>query len=194
MSVTPINSHVADAIARILEQYKNSPRLKAIIQGLAGEIQNLENSFQGIDFIRSISDATGKNLDLIGAIAGVTRASDTPDDIFRILIIGKITANVSQGETESVIATYQLLTQATEVTLDELYPAGIRISSNGSVDPSLAPYISLYLKQAVAAGVSIEIFGVYSAEDPFGFATDPDAVGFGDSNDPTIGGQLATQF
>lgn len=193
MSVTPITTHVADALDRLLEQYKKSPRLRAVISGLATEIQSVEDALNDVSLSRSIYEAEGYALDRIGATVGVVRPPDTADEIFRILIFGKISANVSQGETEAVIATYSLLTQATEVRLDEIFPASLAIYSNGTLNVSVLPYVALYLKLSVAAGVSVDSFGLFSEAAAFGFATDPSALGFGDANNPLVGGGLASQ-
>lgn len=193
MSVAAINTHVADALSRLLQQYKNSPKLQSIVESLAEQIQTLEDTLQDIDISRSVAVATGENLDRIGESLGVVRSSATSDEIYRILILGKIAANVSQGETEAVIATYALLTQASEVTLTEIFPAAIIIFSNGEVDPSLASIVSEYLNISTAAAVSVESFGIYE-DPPFGFDGDSQAQGFGDNNNPAIGGKLASKL
>lgn len=191
MSLTPINTHVTDALARMLEQYKNSPRLKAIITKLGQSFQGLEDAFQSIYLARSIADAVGVHLDKIGEIVGAPRPDNVSDNVYRVIIYGRISANVSQGETENVINTYRLLTQATNVRLEEEYPAGVNLFSDGALDSETLPYVEYYTKKSLPAGVKLISFGVFS-EAGFGFLENPDALGFGDLNDPSVGGGLGS--
>lgn len=192
MSVTPIATHLDDALARLLEQYKKAPRLKSILTGLGKEIQQTEDAFTSITAARAINTAEGLNLDKLGAIVGAERPDGVSDRVYRVIIYGSASANVSQGETENVITTYKLLTQASDVRLYEEFPAGISVFSNGALDGETTPFVEQYLKKAIAAGVKLITYGLFSDEVGFGFAENPTALGFGDLNNPDVGGGLGS--
>lgn len=192
MSVPAISSHVVDALARVLEEYKTAPRLRSLITALAAAVQENENVFSSMRLARSIADATGVQLEEIGKIVGVERPDDVQDYVYRVIIFGKAAANSSAGETENVINTYRLLTLATDVRLEEVFPAKINIFSNGLIDDATSPYVEYYLKLALPAGVMLGTYGLFSVSGGFGFAENPAARGFGDLDDPTVGGGLGS--
>ena len=191
MTVTLITTHEVDALARLLEQYKTAPHLQAILTKLSARIQSAETMLSTVRLARSIAGATDEQLDEIGAIVGVTRPDNAPDYVYRVIIYGKASANTSDGTTERVIDTYRLLTSAQNVRLDEAFPAKINIFSDGALDSSTQPYIKKYLKLALPAGVQLGTFGHFS-QIGFGFAENPSALGFGNLNDPAVGGGLGS--
>lgn len=192
MTTTPITTHVEDALARMLEQYKNAPRLKAMITKLGEEFQSIEDAFNSIGLARSIATAEGVHLDKLGYIVGAVRPDNVSDYVYRVIIYGRISANVSQGEPENVINTYKLLTQATNVRMEEEFPAAVNLFSDGALDGETLPYVEFYLKKSLPAGVKLVSFGLFSNTIGFGFIENADALGFGDLLDPTIGGGLGS--
>lgn len=64
---------LAEARDRILYQFKNSPVLDQILQVISIMNQNLYDEFVNMLKQRSVADATGVNLDIIGDIVGQPR-------------------------------------------------------------------------------------------------------------------------
>lgn len=61
------------AIARLIEQYKNSPKLIALLQLLAAEVVELQDAQWSILDGHALDDASGAALDVIGVIVGLPR-------------------------------------------------------------------------------------------------------------------------
>lgn len=192
MTSTPITTHVQDALARMLEQYKKSPRLRGMVAANAAQTQSLEDAFNQIKATRSIDDAVGVHLDRIGAILGVPRPGQVVDYVYRVILKGQAAARISKGRHEDIIRTYKALTSANTCQLENVYPAKIKVYSDGSVDSATLPYVALYLQKSLPIGVGIFEFGLFGGgDDPgFGFFENPNALGFGDLDDPDAGGGL----
>ncbi len=79
MSVTPITNHVEAAIQRLIQQYKNSDRIKAILLSFVEQIQELETTGGQLNDERSIDTAIGTQLDNLGIIIGLTRSGGESD-------------------------------------------------------------------------------------------------------------------
>ncbi len=191
MTTTPISTHEADALARLLEQYKDSTKLRGLVSALTVQIQELEDTLNAVESAHGIAAAMGDSLDRIGDAVGFARPAGTSDATYRLLILGKIGLNVSQGETERVIDVYRLLTQASTVYLEEFPVAALSIFSDGTVATGLVDTVRDFLDDVVAAGVAVLYFGLYDFENPFVFAGDASGSGFGDATDATVGGKLA---
>lgn len=189
----PITTHVDDAQARLTEFYKRKPRMRGVVGALAQQSQAEEDALWQVQVCRSIQDAEGVQLDKIGAIVGVSRPSGYTDPQYRIVILAKIGQNNSNGETEAVIAIASLITGSTKVRLEEHFPAAISIHIDGEVEAEVTGLAKDLLRRAVAAGVSLD-YVVQSSPTAkrFKFAGGPFRGGFGDVNDPTVGGGLAT--
>lgn len=188
-----INTHEADALKRILEQYKTAPGLKSIMNSYNRQVQIIEDLFADLRTVRSIYESVGKQLDLIGLILGVKRPNGVGDNLFRVILYGQAAAIGSQGEPESVIEAYRAMTFATNVRIEEDFPAKINIFSDGTLTSEMIPYVGKYLRKCLPAGVLLGTFGIFSGSGGgFGFNENPSALGFGDLNDPSVGGGLGS--
>lgn len=212
-----ISDHVAQALARNLEQYKGKPRIEAILQTVAQGWQGAEDGLQTIQEGFSLDTAVGAQLDIIGRIVGQPRIPGQSDPAYRIRIKTRIIQNISEGEPEIVITVYSLLLSAPEVFLHAGGFASVRLSSPvaiGTQDMINTLYREVQLTLAV--GVRLNALGVYSDSTPFRFkgikpgfgfgqgllatayrntgrkfrfkGVRTDAGGFGDYRDPLVGG------
>ena len=171
-----ITTHVTDAEGNLVQQYKEATKLKALLGALSTQVQSLEDALHSLIEGRWIENASGQVLDDFGEIIGQERMG-FDDDFYKILLYVKMGENVSQGETERVIDIYKIITRATLVQLSEIYPAGIELMSNGSINPITAEFIYDKIQRVRAAGVRIDRIGHFDAK-PFGFAKAPGAAGF----------------
>lgn len=196
MGFTQITTHVADAKARLLEQYKGKPGMEALIEKLVAPLQELEDTFIALSIERTIDDADGIQLDKLGDIVGIERSSlpdPLDDEAYRQRIRAKVLVNISNGEPETLIQVYRLLTQSGLVFLEENFPAGVALM--GDVPPfnlSDANLIVDLLEAAAAAGVRIDTLGTFDPDEPFAFEGPIFGLGFGDSTDALVGGKFAT--
>ena len=93
--IAQITDHIDAAKRRLLQQYKDSPRLASLIEILFGQqVQDLEGAAYEFYERLDIDNAEGVQLDRIGSIVGLTRIG-WEDDLYRILLKAKIGKNVS---------------------------------------------------------------------------------------------------
>lgn len=171
-----ITTHVTDAEGNLIQQYKEATKLKTLLGALNVQVQDLEDALHSLIEGRWIENASGQVLDDFGEIIGQERMG-FDDDFYKILLYVKMGENVSQGETERVIDVYKIITRATLVQLSEVFPAGIELMSNGTINPITAEFIWDKIQRVRAAGVRIDLIGHFDAK-PFGFSKAPGAAGF----------------
>lgn len=195
MLVTRIDTHVVDALNRLLQQYKGKPRVATLFTSTVEQIQELEDAIYAIDAGRQIYDGTstpaiGAQLDMIGQIVGIARNGLT-DAQYILFIFGKIAENFSDTTIPTILSIIGYLFQAQKVLIQPIYPAGIAIQMLGSAIPiSLYPLATNLIQAALGAGINIVYAGAYPTTKVFRFYS-PDTTadnGWGDANDPSVGG------
>ena len=192
MSVTQITDHIAQALARVLEQYKESPRLLFMLSETATQVQELEDALIALMDNTWINTAEGEQLNQLGLLLNVTRGGFS-DAVYRTRLNAAIVRYTSSGRPEQVISAIKLLSQADQIILEELYPADIRVTAVGAVSPAgTLEELKAGIKGSMAAGISYSAL-VISSTTPFVFDGDPypGGQGFGDVNDPLVGGNFA---
>jgi hypothetical protein len=192
MSVTQINEHIAQALNRVLEEYKESPRLLFMLSTSVQQVQDLEDAL--IDLLDKtwINTAEGEQLDQLGLLLNVTRGGFS-DAVYRTRLNAAIVRYTSSGRPEQVISAIRLLSQADQIILEELFPAEIRVTAIGAVSPAgTLDELKAGIKGSMAAAVSYSAL-IISSDTPFVFDGDPypNGQGFGDVNDPSVGGNFA---
>jgi hypothetical protein len=191
MSVTPITDHIARAQARLLEQYKNKPRLIGLLQAITQQIQDLEDTLQDLANKRYIDTAEGVQQDRNGVIVGVARVPGEDDADYLLAIKSKIIQNLNQATPEEVIAAAKFFIGTDIIWYLEVYPAAVDIFSNVVISSDSRDAVREQLKAFLPAGVLLDAFGQYDQTNPFVFDS---GSGFGDVNDPTAGGLLADLY
>jgi len=194
MDITPIaenSAHVAEALNRLLEQYKDKTRFEALISGLAARTQTLETVFNDLFTDRSLTGASGAQLDGLGEIVDQPRGGLT-DEIYRIRLFAKIAQNVSKSTPEDLINIFKLLMQANKIYYYEVYPAAVYMTAIGSNPIGDTSEIIKAVNDSRAGGVAIDLLSTVS-ENAFSFFEDPDpdGRGFGVLSDPDEGGFFA---
>jgi hypothetical protein len=188
-----ITTHVSDAQDRLLEQYKGKVRIEGLIGCFVEQIQDLEQAIFDLVEKRSLSGATGVQLDLIGTIVVQDRLGFS-DDLYRALLAAKIGENVSQADPERVREIVKLLTGATLVNIQKNPPAAYSVSINTQIDPSLIDFFYQRIDRVDAAAVRIETLECFDPDSSFAFEGGPIGSGedgFGDLTDVNVGGQFA---
>lgn len=177
--------------ARILAQYRNKQNFEAWQEIHSEFIQELENVYCDMLDLRTVDAGFGKILDEIGEIVVQPRLG-FDDDFYRSLLKAKIGENTSQGEIEAIINVTKLLTQATQVHMQENFPAGFTLSVNAELEQTLINFYYERLNRVDSAGVRLQGLICYDADEPFAFEGEPGpASGFGDINDANTGGLFA---
>lgn len=186
-----ISDHRVQALARMLQEYKDKEKFEAIVSALADQIQESEDAFDDLFTLRTITAGSGQVLDDIGTIVGQPRLGFT-DERYRSLLRAKIGENVSQGDIERIISISKLLIGANLVQLQEWYPAGVGIYASAEVPADLINFFYERLDKVDPAGVRLEAIVSFDETDAFAFEGGVGtAKGFGDSTDASLGGQFA---
>lgn len=189
-----ITTHVDDAIERLPEQYRGKPKLEALLRGYAERTQTLEDVMFEVLRSGALVNAYGAILDQIGDIVDQPRGGRN-DAKYKLRIVAKIGQNLSRGTAEDLIQIFKTLMQADRIHYTPSFPAGLNLTAIG-VDPvGTTDEVKAAMEFSHAGGVAINLYSVVDSIS-FSFQGDPDpnAQGFGDYNDSSVGGALATIF
>ncbi len=173
MSLTHITNHETRALARLLEQFKESDQLKDFIRAIFKPIQTAENDNWALYTERWPNTAVGAQLDALGAIVGQPREGRT-DSVYALWIQGRILINRSTGLADDTLRLLLLLAPNAEHELVEQHPAGYRVDSFALLDTDPEAVFDL-LVQMKPAGVRL-VFA-YSAS-PAGDLFQYDTTGY----------------
>lgn len=113
----------------VLEQYKNSPKLRLFLQLLVSEFDDHEVWLQELMTVYDLATSEGVQLDIIGAVLGVDRAG-RGDDAYRAELMVWVGTQLS-GTPEDVITTVADVTQSSRVEYIPWYPAKYWLVYNG---------------------------------------------------------------
>lgn len=183
MSITNGRPHYKwdyhEELAGYLTSSLQGATIHAIVRIIAEGFQATENDAQGIISQRLLDEAVGVHLDALGRLVGEPRGGLLDED-YRRFIAARILTNMSAGEAPRLIRILSLLTRATRVFYQPIYPAGMAFDY--TIENPLPDTVRTRIKEqmqeeAPAAGVAVH----YITEAPlaaFGFADDDDALGF----------------
>jgi len=176
MEPVHIHDHVEQALALLLEQFKDKPNLEALVDALVTQVQDLEDVFHALIYERLPDTAIGAQLEQIGELVGELRGGLSDED-FRRFIRARIQVNLSCGEPERLIGVLKTLTGADNVQLEQCHPttAILFYEVASALTTSLRTRIKTQMYDAVGAGVQLHI--VEHGPEYFGFLDDPDALG-----------------
>jgi hypothetical protein len=201
--------YVAEARGHIIQQYKNSPRLVATIEAIAGQGQAMEEQLVLIPPMDDPAIAAGVNLDVTGELVGQSRvvasgAIVADDTFYRTLIARRIARNISIGTGPEFIAALEALVfPSTPFRFVDVGHMAVLVEVAGaptadqiallteSPDAPLANTSPIPRDMAVGVG---RVW--YDPAEWFGFDEDtrPGAKGFGLESDPSVGGRLSLTF
>lgn len=197
MQIQQITDHIVAAKKRLLHQYKGKPRMEALIEALVTPLQPAEDAYFQLLEDRYLATAEGIQLDRLGTIVGIAR-DGLNDNKYRLRLRARIFVNVSNGEPETLILVYKLLTLSNLVIFEELFPAAAGLMCDGPdiTDPEDVQFIYDLMEAAAAAGVRIDFLGVFDDTNPFAFdgVVLPLGDGFGDTGNPSTGGLLGKLY
>lgn len=177
---------------RIIEQFKSKPLLLGLICSLITPLQELEFVYSDLWNKRWIDTAEGNQLEIIGEIVGLERQGMN-DTEYRTALRFQIAINMSNGEWETMIAVTKELTDASFVRIQERFPAGIHLLSDGAAIPT---NLMQLLEQSAPAGVRVTFSTTYTESPQFAYdietaTTDPDGGGYSEINQAATSGYYA---
>ncbi len=192
-SFIEILDHADRAKSAMLSQFADSTNLKVIVDSLAAQLQELETAIQDVLSKRmNIDLADGVTLDQIGSIVGRKRNGFSDAD-YRDLLRLQIAINNSKGNPEPISSTIKNITGSSFIQTQEQFPAGVDfIVGDSNINPDLLPLI----EEVASAGVNVNIYAINSFDDDVfafeGYPEDIYALGFGDIDDPLLGGKFSS--
>lgn len=175
-----IGTHVEDAQNLLLEQFKNSTTLHALLASYTKQIQTAEDGINPLVLSRDINVAVGVPLDALGEAVGIAR-NGLGDEVYRLFIRAKILVNKSSGTGDNLIAIVRQMSgdPALDVKVDEYDPATVWIRPVDHIitDPDLWAAL---LRLAKSAGVRLLFIYNKSAESAmFQYAATAGTIGTG---------------
>lgn len=155
MPLVKIEDHVQQGLDLLLSQYKDKPRIAAVLTSWLDRIQVLEDVAFDIKIARMIDNAVGAQLLVIGRIVGQANERDWDDDTYRLFIKARIRANQSNGHGDDVIDVLNLV-EAADFVLREYYPAAMFIDFDTVT--AVEPVILIELaRRAKGAGIDLQL-------------------------------------
>lgn len=200
--------HVAASAGRVLYQYQNSPKLKAIIAGLAGLVNDTEAFLNSFQSLLSPGANGGVVLDnVVGWLVGASRQVGglvLSDADYVKAIWLKVARNNSQGRLDDLAAALGTLFG---LTYDGTTPTGVQVSTDPRSGPGLS--ISIMVPSAgvptavqqallscsympIGMGVGVSRRAWYDPNDYFGWSEDSSSHGWSENSDG--GGTWAQEF
>lgn len=179
MSIEHITDYETRGPQELLLRYRK-PRNVAMLVSWLGELQELEDAFWVLLGKRTVADAVGAELDLIGRIVDQPREG-RPDEIYRVWVAARILVLRSSGQTEQLIEiAKRLVGDAVPVYLEEYYPLAMIIRAEAGIDPTRGAQIAKLLSAAKGGGVALQFEWFPSGTTP-PFTLAPGAVSVFDS-------------
>lgn len=145
-----IDSYKEEGDKYVPEQYKNSSKLRGVVDALLAQCDDLEAAFFEILGSIDIQTAIGPALDYLGAIVGVTRKPGETDDAYRTRIYQYRDLQGAPTH-EGLRAAIQILTGQTGIGLYPNWPAELYW-----VPPQAEKYeLSQLVSYSMTSGASI---------------------------------------
>lgn len=183
------------AVSRMLTQYRERPRMRALVSQLATEVQAAEDALWAMVAQTAIDTADGVWLDRLGAIVGEGRDGASDAD-YRDFIRARITANKSESTVEDILDLLRAWNGGTlpSITFVDAFPAAFELTLSTVVSLADLPRLFRLLRSTRAAGIgAMFIYQTVADADAFTFSSDAtlqasSTQGFGDATDPDVGG------
>lgn len=195
MALTQDTAHETEAEAKLLTQFRASPILIALLKSYINEIQDAENGAWGTYRSRFIDEATGPQLDLLGAVVGQARNGQA-DEIYRAYIKLRIFINKSSGTADALLYTVQaVMADAEEINIED-EPIASFVLRFTHADLTLISTLADLVGSVRAAGVGGQIVysdldgdALFQFSDSSSLVTGDTSKGFADTAQ-TTGGKL----
>jgi hypothetical protein len=202
MSITKIDNHVEQGLARLTSAYSQAERARALLAVFVGGVQDIEDALDEVvkGQLGKGGILSGAALDVLGRVVGLKRMG-IDNETYAALLLGQIGQNASDGSTASVLAVAAQMFQATAVFIaDPNAPVRSRSRAcattqlgigSPKLSPALYPLAIKAIGKTLASGVSLSNATTFNAAGAFAFAgPQPWVRGFA-ALDGTGGGPMA---
>jgi hypothetical protein len=160
-----VNTVTADGLARLLQQFEGSVKLRAWIGSYLNQIQALEDAAWPILGERSLAAATGHRLDGVGQIFQVFRGGRNDTD-YRLAIQAEIAILLSTGTAEDLLEIAQLMIVmgTPDYFLTEYFPKSVYLRPINHILVQDAAFVTAMLKRSVSAATTLLFVYALSAD------------------------------
>ncbi len=154
MSLEYQGDHRTDGLAKLLAQFKDMPRMEAVLGAFLDQIQKIEDVLWALFTEDWIDTATGDRLDVLGDIVGEERGGAS-DEEYRSFIRARVRVNRSTGLLAELVAIVKLIQyDDLDVHAREYYPAALQVEADEEV--TVNPHrVAAMLQDAAPAGVAL---------------------------------------
>lgn len=152
MSIPTKIDHVEAGLSRLPSQWIESEKITGLLTSWLNRANELEDLLFEIKDQRSLFDAVGVQLDVLGALFGVDRAGRTDDD-YRQAILNEVTVQTSDGTTEPFMQVLRVKSGSDYVDFWEHSPADV----HARMGEGFNIYTYSDLEKQVPAGVSLRV-------------------------------------
>jgi hypothetical protein len=132
MTLTKKTTHAAEALDRLIAQFREKTNLSAVLNAYTEQTQDDEQSAWELFTERALGVAVGSQLDGIGSIVGESRDGRS-DTLYELAIRAQIRLNTMSGTADEILEIIALLT-TNQHTLIEYFPAGLVVVFDDKLD------------------------------------------------------------
>lgn len=190
---TPISNHAELAVANLAIQFRTLSNLPAFARAAGNRAQGVEDVLVDLIDKRTLANAQGDNLDIIGEIIGQVRGVSDTDTIYRRKLAAAALRNRSKGTGDELIEIARLVVDGTAAHVWDTGPAAfvlaVQVPAALSADEEQALIDFVLASKSNAVGVAGIAWYVGNV---FGFDgyPDPPFKGYGDAGG-VVGGKWA---
>ena len=178
--------YVEEGLGRLLSQFGDKPRIRALLAAWLQGVQDLEDQVWALRMGMLLDQASGAMLALLGAIVGQSR-NGMDDAVYRLWVAARVLVNRSSGQTEQVLAIVRaVVPEEATIAAEEHYPAAFRVRVGAvAVATGSGAALGQMVQLAKVAGVrALTEFSLVPPADTFAFsssgtAEENSAQGFG---------------
>lgn len=155
-------THISEGLALLITEYKDKPRIQAMLTAYLTQVQELEAVFFDLlEIFTDIDSQTGEQLDLLGRVVGQDR-EERIDAVYIQWIRARILVNKASGLPNELLRVLAVVVPDASRDYTEAYPASylIEVFDAFSDDPEA---VATILGETEPAGV--KGFFLYSTED-----------------------------
>jgi len=174
-----ISNVVERTLALLASQFQGTDangdltKVQKMIKSFALTDQDIQDVLEQLLSQRNIDTAVGVQLDGLGQILGLARASGESDDDYRENLKFQIFINTGSGTPEQVIQILKYLTNAQKIRYLEIYPAAYQMSTDGTTFPDPPEDLISAIQSASPAGIQyVPVTATYGVDVPFVFGVD----------------------
>ena len=147
--------HAKRGVERLIERYRR-PRTSALLESWLAEVQAVEDALWQLLVERTLEEAEGAQLDVLGAIVGEPRRG-RDDASYRVWIEARNLVSRSSGTTTQMLALVRKLLPTIDFVLEEYYPAAFVFRFGPGLDLDAGYQVAYMLRQAKPAGVLFQM-------------------------------------